>query len=75
MALIGKRRVWECFVFIWMTPNGTGCISGDSALKVPGVSAMHNHPWDLISHVVAGVYKQHRFVEPTEALFVPEEFN
>lgn len=35
----------------------------DSALKVPGVSAIHDHPWDLQSYVVAGVYRQFRFVE------------
>lgn len=33
----------------------------DSALKVPGVSAIHSHPWDLSSTVIAGRYKQHRF--------------
>jgi hypothetical protein len=34
----------------------------DSSLKVPGVSAIHSHPWDLKSTVVAGRYKQHRFI-------------
>jgi len=33
----------------------------DSALKVPGVSAIHSHPWDMESKVVAGRYKQHRY--------------
>lgn len=36
----------------------------DSALRVPGVSALHNHPWDLTSLVVAGVYRQYRYTEP-----------
>lgn len=35
----------------------------DSSLKVPGVSAIHSHPWDLKSAVVAGHYKQHRYVD------------
>lgn len=47
----------------------------DSAVKVPGVSALHNHPWDLQSNVVAGVYKQHRYIKPTEKYHVPQEFN
>lgn len=34
----------------------------DNALRVPGVSAIHNHPWDLKSTVIAGCYKQHRYV-------------
>lgn len=33
----------------------------DSALKVCGVSPIHNHPWNLDSMVIAGRYKQHRF--------------
>jgi hypothetical protein len=36
----------------------------DSRLKVPAVSAIHSHPWDLTSLVVAGHYKQHRYVFP-----------
>lgn len=35
----------------------------DSSLKVPGASALHTHPWDLDSVVVAGRYKQHRYTE------------
>lgn len=35
----------------------------DSRLKVPEVSAMHTHPWDLESLVIAGKYKQYRYVE------------
>jgi hypothetical protein len=34
----------------------------DSSLLTPGVSAIHTHPWDLESHVLAGVYRQTRFV-------------
>jgi hypothetical protein len=34
----------------------------DSALKIPGVSALHTHPWDLRSTVVAGIYRQYRYV-------------
>lgn len=33
----------------------------DGALRVPGVSAIHSHPWDLQSRIVAGRYKQHRY--------------
>lgn len=40
----------------------------DSSLKVPGVSALHTHPWDLESTVVAGVYKQHRYIETVKHL-------
>jgi len=46
----------------------------DSSLKVPGASAIHNHPWDLDSLVVAGRYKQHRYSSPKYGL-VTEEFN
>ncbi len=35
----------------------------DMSLRVPGVSALHTHPWDLASTVVAGRYKQHRYLE------------
>lgn len=38
----------------------------DSALKVPGVSAIHSHPWNMKSTVVAGRYKQHRFLPTPE---------
>lgn len=34
----------------------------DSSLRTPGVSAIHNHPWNLLSIVIAGCYKQHRYV-------------
>lgn len=46
----------------------------DSSLKVPGVSALHNHPWDLTSLVVAGVYKQYRYTDPV-ANQQGEEYN
>lgn len=35
----------------------------DSALKIPGVSALHTHPWHLKSFVIAGRYKQHRYTK------------
>jgi hypothetical protein len=38
----------------------------DSSLLTPGVSAIHTHPWDLESHVLAGVYRQTRFVPATD---------
>jgi hypothetical protein len=41
----------------------------DNALRVPGVSAMHNHPWNLKSTVIAGCYKQYRFTDPLGAQF------
>lgn len=47
----------------------------DSALRIPGVSAIHSHPWDLQSVVVAGRYRQHRYVVPTWKGARPEEFN
>lgn len=47
----------------------------DSALRVPGVSALHNHPWDLKSKVVAGVYKQYRYVPIQTYHTIREEFN
>jgi hypothetical protein len=31
--------------------------------KVPGASAIHNHPWDFDSYVVAGVIHQNRYQE------------
>ncbi len=39
----------------------------DSSLRVPGVSALHTHPWDMKSTVVAGFYKQHRYLRPVDA--------
>lgn len=47
----------------------------DSALKVPGVSAIHSHPWDLHSVIVAGRYRQHRYLPPMRSNAVPSEFN
>jgi hypothetical protein len=35
----------------------------DSALQIPNVSPLHTHPWHLRSYVVAGQYKQFRYVE------------
>jgi len=35
----------------------------NSALKFPGASEMHTHPWDFRSYVVAGVVRNFRFVE------------
>jgi hypothetical protein len=35
----------------------------DSELKIPGVSALHTHPWDMKSYVIAGRYKQHRYTK------------
>lgn len=58
---LGMMRVYlskETRLHIW-----------DSALKVPGVSALHTHPWGLNSLVVAGVYKQHRYLEYTTQEF------
>jgi hypothetical protein len=52
---LGMMRVYlsrEVRLHIW-----------DSSLRVPGVSALHTHPWDLKSTVIAGVYKQHRYLE------------
>lgn len=45
----------------------------DSSLKVPGVSAIHSHPWDLRSTVIAGRYKQHRFVPVKPYQVLPGE--
>jgi hypothetical protein len=36
----------------------------DSSLKVAGASPYHDHPWDMDSLIVAGRYKQHRYVAP-----------
>lgn len=49
----------------------------DSALKVPGVSPLHTHPWNMKSTVVAGRYKQHRYITELELnpLNKGEEFN
>lgn len=49
----------------------------DSALKVPGVSPLHTHPWDMTSTVVAGRYKQHRYFEDSDPMAreLGEEFN
>lgn len=47
----------------------------DSALKVPGVSPMHNHPWSYASCVVAGVYRQYRFTEKRYESEPTQEFN
>jgi hypothetical protein len=38
----------------------------DTSLRVPGVSALHTHPWDLWSTVVAGRYRQYRYVETSK---------
>jgi hypothetical protein len=38
----------------------------DSSLITPGVSAIHTHPWDLESLVIAGVYRQTRFTPSDE---------
>jgi len=38
----------------------------DSRFKAPDVSELHTHPWDFHSLVVAGVVRNHRFVETTE---------
>jgi hypothetical protein len=45
----------------------------DSRLRVPNVSDLHTHPWDLHSTVVAGVYEQRRY-EYDDAL-TAEVFN
>ena len=45
----------------------------DSSLKVVGVSAIHSHPWDMTSTVMAGRYKQHRFVPPQPYRVPPAE--
>lgn len=37
----------------------------DSALKVPGVSPIHTHPWDFRSTVIAGVIRQFRYLTDT----------
>lgn len=34
----------------------------DSCLKIPSASPLHTHPWDMESSVVAGRYKQHRYI-------------
>ena len=47
----------------------------DSRLKVPEVSAIHSHPWDLRSAVVAGRYKQHRYVLCERWTMGSEQFN
>lgn len=35
----------------------------DSALRIPDVSPIHDHPWDMQSYVIAGILKQTRFEE------------
>lgn len=49
----------------------------DSALRVPGVSAIHSHPWDLQSRVIGGRYKQHRYqlLAPEATHAYAEQFN
>lgn len=34
----------------------------DDAFRIPGVSPIHDHPWHLDSYIVAGVYKQQRYM-------------
>lgn len=34
----------------------------DDSLKVPGVTALHTHPWHLHSTIIAGIYRQRRYV-------------
>lgn len=31
--------------------------------RVPGVSAIHDHPWDFRSYIASGVVRQYRYVE------------
>lgn len=49
----------------------------DSSLKVPGVSALHTHPWHMKSTVIFGRYKQHRYTPIENNIWLPqaEEFN
>jgi len=49
----------------------------DSSLKVPGVSALHTHPWHMKSTVIFGRYKQHRYSQLEDGVFNKhqEEFN
>lgn len=35
----------------------------DSRFKVPGVSVVHDHPWDFTSLIVTGEVKQYRYIE------------
>lgn len=46
----------------------------DSSLKIPGVSPIHDHPWDLESTIVVGKMKQHRYTVPTYREQVTETF-
>lgn len=34
----------------------------DDAFRIPGVSPIHDHPWHLESYIVAGIYKQRRYL-------------
>jgi len=34
----------------------------DSSLRIPNVSPLHDHPWDLTSLIVAGQMRQHRYL-------------
>lgn len=43
----------------------------DSSLKIPGVSPMHTHPWDLESTVIAGVYQQRRYSYDLSDVYEP----
>lgn len=43
----------------------------DSSLKIPGVSPMHTHPWDLESTVIAGVYQQRRYTYDVSDVYEP----
>lgn len=35
----------------------------DDSLRIPNVSAIHTHPWHLHSTIVAGIYRQRRYIE------------
>jgi hypothetical protein len=45
----GKEKVWR--LNVW-----------DSRLAVPNVSTIHDHPWDFTSWVIAGHFKNQRFI-------------
>lgn len=47
----------------------------DSSLKIAGVSALHNHPWDFHSVVIAGVMRNRRYDKLLRSCTGYEEFN
>jgi hypothetical protein len=47
----------------------------DDSVRVPGVSPMHTHPWDLESTIVAGKLRQHRYTLAAVAAHNVDEYN